>query len=172
VSLDFNAVFALGPRFESAETLRAQLAAEPAGLRETVERYRSRWRVTAWTTQPCNLKPRWLEIAGPGGFALTLSPCAAHLYHAMRFSIFTGHAEERALLRRACLVICDLLASSHALLMSEMMPEGFFDGLTLAEMEALLRKQIGPPASTWDELHEAEPFGPHSWYRDAFTDLR
>jgi hypothetical protein len=174
VSVDFNAVFALGAGFESADRLRAQLAEEPPGLRETVEKYRSWWRPQEWTLQPARTEPpRWVGIVGPGGFALTISPCAASLYHLMPFfRVFTADAEARALLRRSCLVISELLGSPHALLMPELTPDGFFDGLSLGEMEATLREKIGPPASTLEELHEAEHFGPGSWYVDNFSDLR
>jgi hypothetical protein len=88
------------------------------------------------------------------------------------FRVFTADADARALLRRSCLFTSELLGSPHALLMPELTPDGFFDGLSLDDMEATLREKIGPPAATWEELNEAEHFGPRSWYVDDFNDLR
>ncbi len=82
----------------------AQLSEEPPGLRETVERCCEYWRVTEWAIDPCRAGPSFVEIVEPGGFFLTVSPRAVELYHCMRFSTFSGYAEERRLLRRSCLV--------------------------------------------------------------------
>lgn len=172
MTVDFNAEFDLGAGFESAERLCAQVSDEPPGLRETVARYRDRWRVSEWTVGVCRAHAAFNEVVGPGGFALTLSSHVASMYHVMGFSTFTGDGEQRALLRRSCAVIAKLLGSSRALLMPELTPTGFFDDLDLEAIEAKLRNEIGPPAATWEELHQAERFGPRSWYIDDFADLR
>ncbi len=172
MTVDFNAEFDLGAGFESAETSCAQLSEEPPGLRETVARYRDRWRVSEWTVQRCRAHAAFDAIVGPGGFALALSSRVASMYHVMGFSTFTSDAEQRALLRGSCAVIATLLGSSRALLMPELTPTGFFDDLDLGAIEAKLRSEIGPPAATWKELHQAERFAPRSWYIDDFADLR
>jgi hypothetical protein len=172
VTIWFNAVFELGTAFETPERLRTQLAEEPAGIRETVERYRHEWRATVWTLEPCSDRPMFYKILGPGGFSLMLSPRVADLHHVMTFGRFTFDAEERALLRRSCLVIANLLGSSRALLMPELTPTRFYDGVDIAAIEENLRARIGRPASTWEELHDSERFTPGSWYIDDFADLR
>ena len=145
VSIDFNAEFDLGADFEGAERLCAQLATEPHGLREAVQRFRHRWLVKEWAVQQCQVQPAFAQVVGPRGFSLTLSSVVASLYHCIRFSTFTGDAEERAFLRRSCLVIAGFLGATRALLMPELTPTGFFEGLNLAAIEAKLRSDIGKP---------------------------
>jgi hypothetical protein len=172
VSVDFCAEFDLGADFEGAEWLRARLAEEPPAIRSIVDRYSLRWRPIAWTIENCRSAPAFPEIIGPGGFSLTLSPRVGRLYHVMRFSTFASDDDGRTLLRRGCSVIATLLGSSRALLMPELTPTGFFDGLDLSAIEARLRSEIGPPAETWPDLARADHFGPQSWYVDRFDDLR
>jgi hypothetical protein len=172
VGIDFIAEFALGASFAGPERLCAQLAAEPSGLRETVERYRDRWLVKEWAVQACHGHPAFPQILGPGGFSLTLSPVVANLFHVMRFSTFASDADERALLRRSCSVVAGLVGSSRALVMPELTPTGFFEGLDLTAIEARLRHEIGAPATTWEELRASSQYGPGSWYVEVFADLR
>jgi hypothetical protein len=61
VSIDFYAELELGARFESAERLCAQLAAEPRGLREAIERFRHRSNPTRHTA-PIRAEPGAIVI--------------------------------------------------------------------------------------------------------------
>ena len=170
MSIDFNALFAIGRNYRSVAWLCDELAREPAGIREVVVRYRERWRVAEWLAE----EPRdGLErIVGPGGFALSVSALAVELYHLIPFSHFTGVDEERQLLRRACLAIASIIDSPRAIYMHELLPNGFNDGLDLDEIESKLRATFGPPSDTFAALHAAESYGAGCWYIDDFADLR
>jgi hypothetical protein len=170
VSVDFNALFAIGRSFLGVAWLRDELAREPSGIREVVVRYRERWRVAEWLVE----EPRdGLEhIVGPGGFSLDISARAVELYHLIRFSHFTGVDEERQLLRRACFAIASMVDSPRAIYMHEMLPNGFNEGLGLDEMESKLRATFGAPSDTFAALHAAENYEAGCWYIDDFADLR
>ena len=109
MSIDFNALFAIGRDFRGVAWLRDELAREPPGVREVVVRYRERWRVEEWLVeQPRHGSER---IVGPGGFALHISAEAVELYHLIRFSEFTGGPDdERQVFRRACFAIAFMSA--------------------------------------------------------------
>jgi hypothetical protein len=170
VSIDFNALFAIGRGYRGVVWLCDELAREPTGIREVVVRYRERWRVAEWLVE----EPRdGLErIFGPGGFALSVSARAVELYHVLRFSHFTGVDEERQLLRRACFVIASMVDSPCAIYLHEMLPNGFSEGLGLDEMESKLRATFGAPSDTFGALHAAEYYEAGCWYIDDFADLR
>jgi hypothetical protein len=172
VSVFFCAEFDVSPGFEGAERLRDCLAAEPPFIRAIVDKYRPRWRATAWSLEACRSAPAFPRIIGPGGFSLKLSPRVVSLSHVMPFSVFANDENERSLLRRGCYQIATILGSSRALLMPELTPTGFFEGLDLPAIEANLRTEIGPPAATWSEVARADPFEPHSWHIDSFGDFR
>jgi hypothetical protein len=170
VSLDLNAVFAIGPGYRGVAWLRDELAREPPGVRDVVVRYRERWRVEEWLVEG----PRHgsEHIVGPGGFAVHISARAVELYHLIRFSDFTGSVEERQILRRACFTIASMIDSPRAIYMHELLPNGFEDGLDLDGMESELRATFGAPSTTFAALHAAENFGTGCWYIDDFADLR
>jgi hypothetical protein len=69
VTIDFQAIFELGAAFETPERFCTQLAEEPEGIRETVERYRHEWRTTAWSVEPDEVRKihvrRW-RVPRPG----------------------------------------------------------------------------------------------------------
>jgi hypothetical protein len=167
MSIDFNALFKIGPSYRGLAWLRDELAREPSGIHEVVVRYRDRWRVAEWVVDESRG-----GIVGPGGFSLRVSARAVELYHVTRFSRFTGVDEERQLLRRACLAIASMIDSRRALYMHELLPAGFDEGLDLDEMESKLRATFGPPADTFAELHAADDFETRCWYIDDFADLR
>lgn len=170
MSTDFKAQLAIGDGFRGVAWLRDALAEEPPGIRETVARYRERWRPRSWVVE----EPRHGTacIVGPGGFALSLSSHVVSLYHVMRFRHFTGVEDERELLRRACLAIASMIGSPRAIYMHELLPTGFSDGLDLDGIEAKLRADFGSPSATFSALHAAEDYGTGCWYIDDFTDLR
>jgi hypothetical protein len=170
VSIDFNALFAIGRGYRGVAWLRDELAREPAGIREVVVRYRERWRVAEWRVEEA--RDGLEHIVGPGGFSLDVSARAVELYHLIRFSHFTGVDEERQLLRRACFAIASMIDSPRAIYMHELLPSGFNDGLDLDGMESKLRAAFGAPSHTFAALHAAENFGTGCWYIDDFADLR
>lgn len=170
MSVDFNALFAIGRGYGGVAWLRDELAREPRGIREVVLRYRERWRVAEWFVE--EPRPGVEQIVGPGGFALSVSAQAVELYHLLPFNRFTGVDEERQLLRRACFAIASMIDSPRALYMHELLGAGFLDGLDLDEMESKLRATIGPPSDTFAALHAAENYDAGCWYIDDFADLR
>jgi hypothetical protein len=87
----------------------------------------------------------------------------------IHFSTFTGDFSSRNSLRHACLWIADSVGSARAIYTHELMP---YDGEDLDQIERGLRARIGPPSTTFEELHDADYFGPRAWYIDTFADLR
>jgi hypothetical protein len=168
MSTDFIALFDLSSNGATAEWLLARLKANPAFAAEVVDRYRDSWQPKAWVieTSPATGRP---ELLGPGGFAIRFEPRTVVLYHMMRFSTFTGDSSSRNALRRACIWIADLVGSARAIYTHELMP---YDGEGLDQIESELRARIGPPATAFEELHDADYFGPRAWYIDTFADLR
>jgi hypothetical protein len=86
-----------------------------------------------------------------------------------RFSGFACDAEVRTQLRRVWRLVADLLQSPRAIYTHELMPH---NGANLQQIAAALRSEIGPPADGFDDLCQAELFGPRAWYIDDFEDLR
>ena len=170
MSVDFNAVFAIGPGYRGVAWLRDALVREPPGIREVVVRYRERWRVKEWLVE----EPRHgtENIVGPGGFSLHISARAVALYHLIRFSQFTGADEERRVLRRACFAIASMVDSPRAIYMHELLPSGFEDGLDFDGIESNIRAAFGAPSPTFVALHAAENFGTGCWFLDDFEDFR
>jgi hypothetical protein len=168
MSKDCIALFDLSSDGATAEWFLARLIANPAFAAEVVDRYRDSWHPKAWVveTSPATGRP---ELLGPGGFAIRFAPRTVELYHMMHFSTFTGDSSSRNALRRACLWIADLIGSARAIYTHEVMP---YDGEDLDQIECGLRARIGPPATTFEELHDADYFGPRAWYIDTFADLR
>lgn len=170
MSIDFNALFAIGRGHRGVAWLRDEIAREPPGIREVVVRYRERWRVREWLVEEPSLGAE--HIVGPGGFSLRISARAVELYHVIRFSHFTGVDEERQRLRRACFTIASMIDSPRAIYTHEMLPNGFNEGLGLDEMGSKFRATFGAPSATFAALHAAENFEAGCWYIDDFADLR
>lgn len=168
MSIDFIALFDVVSKDASLEWLREKLSVNPPALAEVGERYRDYWIPKAWAIEPAPHPGRPM-LPGPGGFAIFLDPGTLKLYHMMRFNDFTGDPSFRGALRRVCMFVADLVGSPRAIYTHELMPH---DGQGLDQIEAGLRAKIGPPATTFEELHAARDFGPRAWYVDTFADLR
>src|SRR5258708_1765154 len=119
MSIDFNALFALGNSYRGAEWLRGELAAEPPGIREAVARFRNLWRPKEWTAS-VGEREGGTNIVGPGGFFLEVSTNSAWLYHAIPWARFTRNEDERGILRRACFEIASLLGSPRVFYLHEL----------------------------------------------------
>jgi hypothetical protein len=166
VSLDTRALFSLDERFLGLPWLRDELAKEPPAIRAVVDEYRHRWQPQEWAVGPGG------DLLGPGGFSIRVGQRGLSLWHLLRFSTFAGEKRERDLLRRACLVIANLVHSPKAIFMHELLPDGFYEGLDFAGCEATLRAEFGAPACTFEELLAAGDWGRGCWYLDDFADLR
>jgi hypothetical protein len=168
MSTDFIALFDITSDAVTPESLLANLSADTSFAAEIIERYRDHWQPKAWTieTSPATGEP---EILAPGGFALRFASRTLDLYHMMPFGMFTGDVWSREAMRRACYVVAQLVGSPRAIYTHELMPYGS-DGLD--NIEKTLLTQIGPPAGTFEELREADYFGPRAWYVDSFADLQ
>ena len=99
---------------------------------------------------------------------ICLKPQTMEVYHMMPFSVFGGDASKRSELRKVCFELAGMVGSDRAIYTHELMPYGSGG---LVQIETSLREKIGPPATTFDELHTAEYFGPRAWYIDGFEDL-
>ena len=168
MSTDFIALFDVSSEIVKAEWLLAHLTANPGFAASVVDLYGDYWQPKAWAieTSPAT---GLSEVLGPGGFSIRVKPRTIELYHMMPFHTFTGDLARRGDLRLACLWIADIVGSARAIYTHELMP---YDGEGLDQIECDLRKHIGPPAATYDELHHADYFGTRAWYIDTFADLR
>src|SRR5262245_6503894 len=170
MSTDFIALCGVSSENITAEWLLAELSANSGFAAEIVEIYRDYWQPKSWSIEISTITGQpHLFLFGPGGFSLRLKPRLLEMYHMMHFSDFASDFfKSRTALRRACLDIADLVGSSHAIYTHELMPH---IGEDLQEIESWLRKEIGPPATNFEELHKADLFGPRAWYIDRFDDL-
>ena len=167
MSTDFIALFDASENI-NANWLLAKLSNDTEFGAKVIEYFREKWQPQSWiidasqdTNQP--------DILGPGGFVIRPRPPIIEMYHMMPFGTFTGEAIWREALRNACLTIADLVGSTKAIYTHELMP---YEGNGLAEIDSNLRKEIGPPATSFEELHNAEYWGPRAWFVDTFEDLR
>jgi hypothetical protein len=151
----------------NAEWLSRHFRENPSEIAAVVERYRARWRVQSWTCE-ASQKTGESDLLGPGGFSFRFPGQLVSVYHLIPFSVFASDPDARDQLRRVWSLIATLLGSSRALYTHELMP---YEGATLRQIEEGLRVRIGPPAENFDELAQAEYYGPRAWYIDDFTDL-
>lgn len=168
MSTDFIALFDIASDVVTAEWLIKKLAENPDFAANLIEQFRDKWIPQVWTIEDCHATKRRF-LWGPGGFAIRVEPHKLELYHMMPFSMFSSDLSSREELRRACLVIADLIGSTRAIYTHELMP---YEGKNLDEIEKGLIGNIGPPAASFEELKVADYFGPRAWYIDTFIDLR
>ncbi|HEX6189657.1 MAG TPA: hypothetical protein VFZ40_16390 [Pyrinomonadaceae bacterium] len=168
MSTDFIALFDVSLEEINADWLVAKLSADPSFGAEVVDHFRDLWETKRWTLDS-SPTTRQSRLLGPGGFAVDVRPQMIELYHMIPFRIFVSDVALRKALRNACLSIADLVGSTRAIYTHELMP---YKGQGLIEIERNLRTKIGLPATTFEELHEAEYYGPRAWYVDTFEDLR
>jgi hypothetical protein len=169
MGLRFRALLDLGAGFRSVEDLRARLANDPEPFEALLTEGDDR--ALTWRSEKSRF-PGCFEVEGPGTFGLTVSSNAVNVFHWTRFAWFARDAAQRARVRRAVFVVARIIGADWALLSHELLPSRFFEGRDLAASERALRATIGPPATTWQELQEADDWGPRSWYLDDFADLR
>jgi hypothetical protein len=168
MSTDFIALFDISLDGATSEWVLEKLSANTDFATELIERYRRQWQPQSWTieTSPATGEP---EILAPGGFALSFAPSRLELYHMMPFGTFATDLWSREAMRRACFVVAKLVGSARAIYTHELMTYG---GGSLDNIEKRLLTQVGAPAITFEELSEADHFGPRAWYVDSFADLR
>ena len=169
MSLRTNALVALGSRYAGVDWLLDELARDLPGFREAAARWADYSYSKFWQREDGG--PAGPNLVGPGTFSLYISPSAIEVHHILRFERFTGIAEERDFLRRACYELAKLVGSSRALYLHELLPTGFHDGLDLPAIEADLHHRFGAPSPTWEQLHAADEYGPGCWYVDEFADF-
>jgi hypothetical protein len=167
MSTDFIALFDISSEVVDPEWLQERLSADPEFAAPILERYWNAWQVKNWKIE--NWGTLGSKLLGPGGFVIGFKPQTLEMYHMMRFSTFTGDAACRQDLRSACLTIAKFVGSVHAIYTHELMP---YEGEGLIQIESGLRARIGPPAATFEELHNAEYYGSRAWYIDTFEDLQ
>ncbi|HEX6737228.1 MAG TPA: hypothetical protein VF310_03040 [Vicinamibacteria bacterium] len=169
MSTDFIALFDINIGGVTPEWLLARVEERPAAFESFVERYGHTFRTKRWTIEPPYPPLEAPSLYGPGGFALRVHGRTLEMWHGIRFSMFTGDAWHRETLRRISRAIAELVGSERVIYTHELAPYGDDDGL--ACIEAGLRSRIGPPATTFEELHASEYFGPRSWYIETFSDV-
>lgn len=167
MSIDFIALFDIPSQEVNPESLLERVIAAPEFAADLVERYRNAWQVKDWRLE--KLEAMGSDLLGPGGFAIRFHPQTLEMYHMMRFKTFTGDTASRKDLREACQIMARLVGSSRVIYTHELMP---YEGEGLLQIEIGLRERIGPPADTFEELHNAELYGPRAWYIDTFDDLQ
>jgi hypothetical protein len=135
-----------------------------------IERWRKYWQPQEWTASVDSKRQGFVHIIGPGGFAITLSPVAAQVYHCSKWGLFVTDEGHQRMLRGACLEISRVLGSDRAIYMPELTPNSFLEGGRILEIESDLRATLDEPAPTIGEV--GEWFEAHSYYIDRFDDLR
>jgi hypothetical protein len=165
MSILFNSLFDLKAKDFNFELFVEQLKTSPAIARIT-EIYRDRWIPQVWELDVSTRGEP--NIVGPGGFWFWFRPQTVKMHHVMRFSTFTGEMESRQSLRLACRAVAGYIGSARVIYTHELMP---CKGNTLDQIEAGLRVKIGPPAESFEQLHEAADFAPRAWYIDTFAAL-
>jgi hypothetical protein len=167
MSTDLIALFDVASDLGSPEQLRASLSANSHFAADLIAQYRKHWQPQTWQFENPP-RPVCTVLYGPGGFALRFKPGILELYHMMPFSRFAADSSLRESMRRACRTLADLIGSHRVIFTHELMPT---DGTTLSAIESSLIARIGPPATTYQELSEAEFFGPRSWLIDDLCDV-
>ena len=167
MSTDFIALFDASTDV-TPKSLLARLAADPRFGAGVIDHYRELWLPKTWVVDTPHAMGGQ-ELLGPGGFAIRAKPKMIELYHMMPFRTFASDPESRDALRRSCMLVADAAGSARAIYTHELMP---YDGAALDEIEGGLRAGVGPPASSFEELREAEYYGPRAWFIDTFADLR
>ena len=161
VSADLIAIFDVSSDLVSLEWLRDAIEADSHFAEDIIALYREHWQPQTWAIDASER-----ALYGPGGFALRLKPRLLKLYHMMPFSRFAADSELREMMRRSCRSLASLVGSDRVLFTHELMP---IEGHNLAAIESSLRARIGPPAADFEELSQAEYFGPHAWFLDCLS---
>lgn len=165
--LYFIALLDRSPDLTSMEWLVERLALNPPAVAGFVAEYTARYGPKVWEiSHPIGRGN--LSIHGPY-FSIRFEPGLVHVCHSRRYSAFTSDASYRDRLRHLCLYLAGLTGSDRAIYTHELMG---WSGESLDEIGAGLSKTIGPPARSFEELHEAGAYAPGSWYVDDFADLR
>jgi hypothetical protein len=167
MSTDLIALFDVASDLISPERLRGTLSADSHFAEDIIALYRAHWEPQAWEIESPP-RPDCPVLYGPGGFALRFKPGILELYHMMPFSRFAADVSLRESIRRACCTLADLVGSDRVVFTHELMP---IEGNSLRAIERSLVARIGPPAATYQELSEAEYFGPRAWLIDHLSDV-
>ncbi len=164
MSIDFNAVFDIGPEFAGPTWLKECLRIPPRGVSNVIAYFGHRWTPKEWTLEPSSL-----DLYGPGGYHFRFGPATVNLYHVIRFRTFARDSSERAILRASLFEIANLLGSPCSIYFHELLP---LEGASLAEIESSLRQEFGAPSATFEELAATEEWGQGCWFIDTFADMR
>ena len=166
MSIDFQAIFDVG-RCEGLDWLLFKLESMPSFIYELAE-YRTLWEPQKWEVQQVSPMSQ-PDLVGPCGFAIDIAEGILKLYHMMRFSTFTSDVDARQSLRRSCMMLADMVGSQRMICTHELMPH---EGTSIDTIASWMEREIGPPAVTFQELRQADYYGPRAWYIDSFADLR
>ena len=169
MSIDFIGLLDVTREGITLESLLAQVL-EHRSVFTYFEEHFQRFRMQEWQVESLNPSPSQPSLLGVGGFIIDINFQTTCIWHGARFALFTGDSSHRMALRRVCLFFAELVGSQRAIYTHELMP--YPEDECLAGIEAGLRTRIGPPAETFEELNNAEYFGPRAWYIDTFADIR
>jgi hypothetical protein len=167
MSLDSLTFFDRGPACLDQESLITRLRTEaPPLLSIVVERYRRTWCPQDWDIETEG------AIVGPGGFIIEYSSKLIKAFHMLSFArTFRCNPESRDQLRLAYLNLGELFDATELIYTHELAPCS--DATTLDEVAECLRKSLGQPATSLEQLGEAgDDWGEASWFRESLLDLR
>jgi hypothetical protein len=166
MTIDTEAIFDVG-RCEGLDWLLFKLEGMPSFIYDLGE-YRPYWQPQKWAVRQ-DSPMTGPHLVGPCGFSIQTAEGILTLYHMMRFSTFTSDVGARQSLRRSCMMLADMVGSPKMICTHELMRR---EGTSIAMIASWMEREIGPPAVTFEELRQAEYFGPRAWYIDSFADLR
>lgn len=164
---DITAFFDVNVAGAESIWLHEQLKHHPAELTALIEKYGYRWQLKDWEFRP-SLDHSGQDLWGPGGFVFRFTANLLQVSTVVRYSEFAYQPETRALVRRFGRLLAEILRSDSAVYTHELLTG---EGDCLAQMAATLRQEIGAPAANFQEMAQADYYGPHCWYIDDFTDL-
>jgi hypothetical protein len=173
----FNGLFAIKLPLAPPTELIHRFELIGAPMDGIVERWRQFWQPQAWAMRAHDppKDPQLIDIVGPGGFWISISPAAAQIYHCSKWTLFLWDRVHREALRRACFEIARILGSERAVYLPELTDSGFHEMKSLDQMEQRLVSQFGPPAPSIDAIAEAESpdyWFPNCYYIDLFPDMQ
>jgi hypothetical protein len=169
LSTDFIALFDAQQGRAAMDALLVLVESAPPDVAGLVARYGAAWRQKTWAlSQATAEEAQAYQLVGPGGFYFRYAPRTLELYHMMPFDVFTHDETAQQTLRRVCARVATVMNSTRAIYTHEMMP---YEGESLECKEATLRREIGPPAATFDDLRKAAHFRPGAWIIDDFHDI-
>src|SRR4051795_2435545 len=101
MSVDFNAVPDLTRKGVPIDEWPALMRGLGPHTDAGIERCRQWWSAREWSAKPRKDREGFIDVIGPGGFWIDISPVACQVYHCLKFDHFCFDPEHQRTLRGA-----------------------------------------------------------------------